>query len=97
MQDFLDDYKTCNLQIVTVCEKICDTPMIRLTQNYAYDLIELVREMNKYRNEIIEKIITYYQEIIQYLIVVFEGFESHIQMVTSITISKKLILNKIFF
>lgn len=57
--------------------------MIRLTQNYAYDLIELVQEMNKYRNQIIEKLISYYQEIIHYLIVVFEGFESNIQSVSN--------------
>ncbi|KAF5308522.1 hypothetical protein FQR65_LT06187 [Abscondita terminalis] len=79
LQDFLDDYKSSNLQIVLICEKICDTPLISLRVNYAYTLKELVLDMNRYRNEVIEKLIEYYQEIVKYLIVVFEGFESQIE------------------
>ncbi|KAK4876213.1 hypothetical protein RN001_012635 [Aquatica leii] len=79
LQDFLDDYKSSNLQIVLICEKICDTPLIRLKLNYAYDLKELILDMSEYRNRTIETLIEYYQEIVKYLIIVFEGFESNIQ------------------
>ncbi|XP_031338901.1 dynein heavy chain 2, axonemal-like isoform X2 [Photinus pyralis] len=80
LQDFLDDYKTCNLQIVQVCERICGTSLIQLEENHAYDLIELIHYLGKYRNDIIDKLIEDYREIIQYLIVVYEGFESRIQL-----------------
>ncbi|KAF5292010.1 hypothetical protein FQA39_LY14127 [Lamprigera yunnana] len=81
LQDFLDDYKTSNMQIISICEKICDCPLISLQINYAYDLRELILHMNAHRNEIIEKLISFYQEICQYLIVIYEGFESGIAAV----------------
>lgn len=81
MQEFLDDYKTVNLQIVTICEKICDTPLINLKPNYAYDIVELVNELAKHMTRTIETIISYYQQIIQFIILVFEGFEYHMATV----------------
>lgn len=81
LQAFVDDYKNCNLQIVLICEKICDTPLISIKPNYAYDVEELVNELASYMKNVIDKIVTYYQEIIQFLILVFEGFEQYMQSV----------------
>ncbi|XP_044753245.1 dynein axonemal heavy chain 2 [Coccinella septempunctata] len=77
LQIFVDTYKTCNLKIVSICEKICDTPLINLTSNYAFELEELQRELSSYMKKTIDKLVAYYEEIIEYLIVVFEGFEIH--------------------
>ncbi|KAI4461456.1 dynein heavy chain [Holotrichia oblita] len=82
LQDFLDDYKTCNYQIVAICEKMCDTPLINLQINQAYDLRELILEMYTYRNKIISQLVGYYQDIVRYIIVVYEGFESHMANMT---------------
>ncbi|XP_023311334.1 dynein heavy chain 2, axonemal [Anoplophora glabripennis] len=79
LQAFVDDYKNCNLQIVLISEKICDTPLISIKPNYAYDVEELVNELASYMKNVIDKIVVYYQETIQFLILVFEGFEQYMQ------------------
>lgn len=78
----MDDYKNCNLQIVLICEKICDTPLISIRPNYVFDVEELVNELAAYMKNVIDKVIEYYKEIIQFLILVFEGFEQYMQSVT---------------
>ncbi|KAF7269690.1 hypothetical protein GWI33_017275 [Rhynchophorus ferrugineus] len=75
LQDFVDDYKRCNLQIVAICEKVCDTPLINLTQYTAMELMELVSELCKSINNTVVILIEYYQKIIEFLVMVFEGFE----------------------
>lgn len=64
-----------------ICEKICDTPVIKLSVNHAYDIVEMVGEMNEYRNDAIAKLVAFYHEIVRYLVFVFEGVESSIQTV----------------
>lgn len=78
LQDFVDDYKNSNLQIVVICEKICDTNFISLKSNHSYEIKELVLSMEQYRNEILLQFVEHYQQILQYIIFVFEGFETHI-------------------
>lgn len=87
LQDFLDDYKNCNLQIVSICEKICDTPMINITPNYTYEILELIKFMYNYRVETITKFVEYYQDIVRHIIVVFEGFENQIQFVNNLVLN----------
>lgn len=82
LQDFLDDYKTCNYQIVAICEKICDTPLINLQINQAYDLRDLILDMYTYRNKIISQLVGFYQDTVRYIIVVYEGFESQMASVS---------------
>ncbi|XP_017772772.1 PREDICTED: dynein heavy chain 2, axonemal [Nicrophorus vespilloides] len=79
LQDFVTDYKTCNLEIVAICEKICDSPIIHISSGVSYDMDVLFNIINKSREETIDKFIEYYQQIIRYLIVVYEGFEQNIQ------------------
>ncbi|ERL85346.1 hypothetical protein D910_02766 [Dendroctonus ponderosae] len=75
-EDFVDDYKQCNLQIVLICEKICDTPLISLTQYTVMELQELVDELTKNMNDTLGKLISCYHTIIEFLVMVFEGFEN---------------------
>ncbi|XP_057654894.1 dynein axonemal heavy chain 2 isoform X2 [Diorhabda carinulata] len=77
LQSFVDDYKSCNIKIVAICEKICDSPLISLRPNYAYDINELIEELTNSIENVLTKLIDYFQEIIQFLIFVFEGFEHH--------------------
>ncbi|CAG9819075.1 unnamed protein product [Phaedon cochleariae] len=76
LQGFMDDYKNCNLQIVTICEKICDTPLIKIKTNYAYEIIELVDDIAHGMQNVLDVLIDCYQKIIEFIILVFEGFES---------------------
>lgn len=78
----MDDYKSCNLQIVAICEKICDTPLINLRPNHAYEILELVNELAHDMDAAVGVIIGYYQKIIQFIILVFEGFEFHMGTVS---------------
>ncbi|XP_030749874.1 dynein heavy chain 2, axonemal [Sitophilus oryzae] len=75
LQSFVDDYKQCNLQVVAICEKLCDTPLINLTQYSAMNLEDLVSELSKYMNNTITILIDYYYKITEFLVMVFEGFE----------------------
>lgn len=77
MQRFLDDYKVCNMKIVSICEKICDSSLITLNLNHLYELSELDISITNSVQRTITRFLDYYQEIIKYLIVVYEGFEFH--------------------
>lgn len=69
------------MQIVKICEKICDSRLIKLTPNYAYGIVELVDSMYDYREGVIKTLLGYYRQILDYIIFVFEGFESCIMAV----------------
>ncbi|KAJ8936977.1 hypothetical protein NQ318_015641 [Aromia moschata] len=77
LQAFVDDYKNCNLQIVLICEKMCDTLLISIKPNYAFELDELINDLASHMDSVIDKLISYYQQTIQFIILVFEGFEVH--------------------
>ncbi|KAG5894356.1 hypothetical protein JTB14_031917 [Gonioctena quinquepunctata] len=77
LQAFVDDYKRCNLQIVAICEKICDTPLINIRPNYAFEIEELVNELTNTMRDVLFKLLESYQDIIRFIILVFEGFESN--------------------
>lgn len=49
LQEFIDVYKESNQDIMKLCEKICDTPMIKIRQNYTYALEDLQQELLKTR------------------------------------------------
>ncbi|XP_012280984.2 dynein heavy chain 2, axonemal [Orussus abietinus] len=75
LQEFLDTYKISNFEIVKVCERICDRPMIRIRPNYAYRLKELEMELRNEREAVIQDIIKDYSTIMQFVMVVYEGFQ----------------------
>ncbi|XP_066252128.1 LOW QUALITY PROTEIN: dynein axonemal heavy chain 2 [Euwallacea similis] len=75
LQEFIDDYKQCNLHIVLICEKICDTPLIQLTEYTAMELQDLVDHFSQKMNKALAVLVDYYHKIIEFLMTVFEGFE----------------------
>ncbi|XP_054274165.1 dynein axonemal heavy chain 2 [Macrosteles quadrilineatus] len=77
LQKFVDDYKSCNVEVVKLCEKICDTPLINIPLHDPFMLKELVRVMADYRHSATRQLVDYYNEIFKYLVVVYEGFESY--------------------
>lgn len=52
LQEFIDVYKESNQGIMRLCEKICDTPMIKIRQNYTYALEDLQQELLKTRYDL---------------------------------------------
>lgn len=69
---------------MAICEKMCDTPLITLKPNYPYEIKELVDELAKSMSRTIESVVEYYQQIIQFIILVFEGFEYHMSTVSTL-------------
>nr|CAD7568025.1 unnamed protein product [Timema californicum] len=51
LQVFVDDFKNSNLEVVRICEKICDTPLIEIPHGIVYKLKDLDRLMAKHREE----------------------------------------------
>lgn len=84
MQQFVDDYKSCNLQIEAICEKVCDTYMFQIKPNYVFKIKELVVYIGNELEKTIEKLVQFYQKIIQFLILVFEGFENYMNIVRTV-------------
>lgn len=69
------------MKIVSICEKICDTTIITFKSNYIFNLEELQNAITASINKTFEQIMQYYQQIIKYLIIVYEGFENHMGQV----------------
>lgn len=78
----MTDYKTCNLQIIKICEKICDLPFSPSPTGQVYDLSDLAQLIQNTVSKRTDELIKYYQEIINYLIVVYEGFEPLMHLVS---------------
>lgn len=78
LQEFLDEYKNCNLGILSSCEQICNTLLIKLEPNYQYELSEFVECLESYRRASVESILNCYKKIIEFIVIVFEGFEPYI-------------------
>lgn len=77
MQDFLDDYKKCHLEIIKILEEICNGSSESIIPSYAFELSELKDHLALYRKENIENIAIKYRKIIEFLVVIFEGFEPY--------------------
>lgn len=80
LQDFLDEYKNCNLGILSLCEQICNSLLIKLEPSYAYQLGELIETLKNYRRSSVDQIIECYKKILDFIIIVFEGFEQHMSI-----------------
>lgn len=83
LQEFVNDYKTCNLQIVKICEQICDMPLLIIPTGHVYDLNELNMAIDECLIAKTRKLAGHLQDIIRYMIVVYEGFESQMNYVSS--------------
>jgi len=52
LQSFVNDFKNSNLEVVSICEAICDTPLIHVMTGHAYELKELDYHLCNFRWEI---------------------------------------------
>ncbi|CAF4893540.1 unnamed protein product [Pieris macdunnoughi] len=78
LQDFLTTYKNCNINLVKIMEKICDSPLIEFDIYNVFDIYVLRETIRNMETEAITNILEMYKEIIVYIIIVYEGFESYI-------------------
>lgn len=81
LQDFVDDYKNSVKQIVLICEKICDTKILYIPPGIIYELEDLENQIEAYRADALVKIIKHYQDVLKFLMIIYEGFENDIQAV----------------
>lgn len=56
--------------------------MFRITPNYVFNIQELIATIAKQLEKTMEKLVEYYNSIIQFLILVFEGFENYMTVVS---------------
>jgi hypothetical protein len=49
LQHFVDDFKNFNLEIVKVCETICETSLIYVDTGHVYELKELDYNLSNFR------------------------------------------------
>jgi len=49
LHDFVNDFKNCNLEIVSICEAICDIPLIYVDTTHVYEFKELENHLRKFR------------------------------------------------
>lgn len=63
--------------------------MITIPSNYTFDLQEFVEYLEKQRTDVLEKLIAIFQDMLRYIIVVYEGFESNMHQVDT---SKKMMI-----
>ncbi|KAJ9574123.1 hypothetical protein L9F63_008537, partial [Diploptera punctata] len=80
LDDTIQDFKNCNLEIVSICEKIADTPLFYIESAHVYDLMELDTHLVKCRDEALIKILKFYDDIMECMSVVHEAFENYIEL-----------------
>jgi hypothetical protein len=49
LQNFVDDFKNFNLEIVNICETICEIPLIYIDTSHVYELKELDYSLSNFR------------------------------------------------
>ncbi|KAH9639977.1 hypothetical protein HF086_008072 [Spodoptera exigua] len=78
LQDFLTTYKNCNVNLVKIMEKICDTPFVEFDIYNVFEIKVLRQEIRKMENAAMDSVLEMYKLIVIYLVIVYEGFEAHI-------------------
>ncbi|KAG6451921.1 hypothetical protein O3G_MSEX007393 [Manduca sexta] len=78
LQDFLTTYKNCNINLVKIMEKICDTPLVEFDIYNVFKIKDLREKIRNMEAIAAAKILEMYKEIITYVIIVYEGFEAQI-------------------
>lgn len=82
LQEFLDVYKKVNSSIVQICEKICDTPIIKISVSNSVPLNDLRDMVSTHRTRTIRQLLKLYNDIVDLIVVVYEGFEPHMEDVS---------------
>lgn len=81
LQDFVDDYKNSVKQIVLICEKICDISLLHIKRGVVYEIDAIRTIFFTSLEKSVHEINDYYQEILKYLMIIFEGFQNEIPAV----------------
>lgn len=77
LQEFVDVFKKANITIVRACERICDTPLIRMNDMHAgMDLYNIRCVLEDYRSAATVEAVHLYNGIIDMILVVYQGFEA---------------------
>ncbi|XP_018342049.1 PREDICTED: dynein heavy chain 2, axonemal [Trachymyrmex septentrionalis] len=75
-QNFIDIYKNSNLEIIRICENICDAPMIKLRVHYTYTLSALKKELLQVRDEAFQVMTQRLDMVFLYVMEIYEGFQN---------------------
>lgn len=67
-----------------ICERICDTPLIEIKPNFVYQLEDLQEHLNTFKYNVTVNLLKMIRDIMNYMIVVYEGFEQYMHMVNII-------------
>nr|XP_049696661.1 dynein axonemal heavy chain 2 [Helicoverpa armigera] len=78
LQDFLTTYKNCNVNLVKIMEKICDTPFVEFDIYNVFDIKVLRAKIRKMEATAMDAVLDMYKVIVVYLVIVYEGFEPYI-------------------
>lgn len=78
LQHFVDIYKTINMVIVNSFEKISNGKIINMNMKSIGTLNQFKKKFKESRNESIIQICEVYKKVIEYIIVVYEGFENQL-------------------
>ncbi|XP_050561707.1 dynein axonemal heavy chain 2 [Spodoptera frugiperda] len=78
LQDFLTTYKNCNVNLVKIMEKICDTPFVEFDIYNVFEIKTLRANIRKMESTAMDSVLEMYKLIVIYLVIVYEGFEAHI-------------------
>lgn len=84
-------YKICNVNLVKILEKLCDTPYIEFDIYNVFDIKDLRAKIRAMEADAAEKILEMYKEIVVYLVIVYEGFEAYITQVRYTKIKQRLV------
>lgn len=82
LQEFVDVYKKANDSIVLSCERICDTPLIRIDVESAVQLPRLRDTVEAYRLAATAEVIKLYNGVVDMILVVYQGFEPQMDYVS---------------
>lgn len=86
LQDFVDVYKKANDSVVLSCERICDTPLIRISVQSAVELDDLKEAVEVYRKASTAEVIKLYNGVVDMILVVYQGFEPAMDYVRSLNL-----------
>ncbi|XP_039277425.1 dynein heavy chain 2, axonemal [Nilaparvata lugens] len=78
MQEFVDSYKSCNLEVVSLCEKICSSRMLDIPVSRIYELRVVQQKISAKRKHCARYIVNLYNKILKMLQIIFEEFVPHL-------------------
>lgn len=78
LQDFVDIYKIINSVIVRLVEDVANSSMLNINVRTLGSLERFKRRMKESRNLSVRSIGENYRRIIEYIIVIYDGFETHL-------------------